>query len=167
MSHTPRGPAGQAKTKPLAPPEKAKQGSALLRRHRWLKRLLHDKGALIGGVAVLFMVVTALLAPVLTPHDPMWMEPLNRLKAPSAQHLFGTDSSGRDIFSMVIYGSRISLVVGISVMGISSLAGVIMGLLSGYYRVLDNLIMRFNDGLMAIPSILLAIFLPKTVCISL
>jgi len=128
-----------------------------LSRHRWLKRLLHDKGAVFGGSVMLFLVVVAFAAPLLTPADPMWMDPLNRLRPPSRAHPFGTDSSGRDIFSMVIYGARISLIVGLSVMIFSSLAGVVIGLLSGFFKTLDNIIMRINDGMMAFPSILLAI----------
>jgi len=129
----------------------------LLSRHRWLKRLLRDKGAVIGGAVLLFLIVVAVAAPCLTPADPMWMDPLNRLRPPSRVHPFGTDGSGRDIFSMVMYGARISLVVGLSVMAFSSLAGVVIGLLSGFFRALDNVIMRINDGMMAFPSILLAI----------
>jgi peptide/nickel transport system permease protein len=128
-------------------------------KYRWLKRLAHDKGALIGGVVVLCMVIMAIAAPLLTIVDPMRLDPLNRLKPPSALHPFGTDNSGRDIFSMVIYGARLSLLVGLSVMILSSLLGVVMGLLSGFYKFLDNIIMRVNDGMMAFPSILLAIAL--------
>ena len=131
----------------------------LQRKHRWLKSLLRDKGVRIGGSVVLFMILMAFSAPFITPRDPMLMEPLNRLKAPGEFHLFGTDSSGRDIFSMVIFGARISLRVGLSVMLFSGCAGVLLGLLSGYYRFLDNIIMRINDGLMAFPTILLAIAL--------
>jgi peptide/nickel transport system permease protein len=119
--------------------------------------MLRDKGVLGGGAIMLLLVALALTAPLLTPMDPMRMDPLNRLKPPSSVHLFGTDSSGRDVFSMVIYGTRISLAVGLSVMLFSSLVGVTVGLLSGYFRTLDNLIMRVNDGVMAFPSILLAI----------
>lgn len=142
-----------------AQPEKAavEARAPFLSRHRWLKRLLHDKGAVLGGAVMLLLVVLAVAAPLLTPIDPMWMDPLNRLQPPSRAHPFGTDGSGRDIFSMVIYGARISLVVGLSVMVLSSLAGVVMGLLSGYFKTLDNVIMRINDGMMAFPSILLAI----------
>jgi peptide/nickel transport system permease protein len=135
----------------------AEARATFLSRHRWLKRLLHDKGAVFGGVVMLFLVVVAVAAPLLTPIDPMWMDPLNRLRPPSRAHLFGTDGSGRDIFSMVIHGARISLIVGLSVMAFSSLAGVIIGLLSGFFKTLDNVIMRINDGMMAFPSILLAI----------
>ena len=135
----------------------AEAHTPFLSRHRWLKRLSHDKGAVLGGAVMLLLVVVAIAAPLLTPIDPMWMDPLNRLQPPSRVHPFGTDSSGRDVFSMVIYGARISLAVGLSVMLFSSLVGVVVGLLSGYFRTLDNLIMRINDGVMAFPSILLAI----------
>lgn len=130
-----------------------------MQHYRWLTHLRRDKGVLFGGGVVLGMVVLALAAPLLAPFDPMRLDPLNRLKPPSAGHLFGTDNSGRDIFSMVIYGARLSLIVGLSVMGLSAVFGVIMGLLSGYYKFLDNIIMRINDGMMAFPSILLAIAL--------
>lgn len=140
-------------------PAEEKQYSRWLVKYRWLRRLRRDKGFWVGGMIILVMTALAFLSPLLTPHDPMWMDPLNRLKAPSSEHLFGTDSSGRDVFSMVIYGSRISLIVGILVMAFSSIAGVIMGLFSGYFKVIDNLIMRINDGMMAFPSILLAVAL--------
>jgi peptide/nickel transport system permease protein len=133
--------------------------SRLLKKYRWLKSLQRSKGVWIGGIIVLFMVFIAIFASVLTPLDPIRLNPMDRLKPPMEGHLFGTDSMGRDIFSMVIYGSRISLGVGISVMLFTSLAGIVMGLISGYYRVLDNIIMRVNDGMMAIPSIILAIAL--------
>lgn len=132
---------------------------SLLDRHRWLRRLLRDKGFWIGGLIVLLMIGVALLAPLLTPYDPMWMIPMDRLKGPSWTHYFGTDSSGRDVFSMVIYGARISLIVGLSVMVLSSAAGIVMGLAAGYSKVLDGVVMRVSDGMMAFPSIVLAIAL--------
>ena len=131
----------------------------LLRKHRWLRPLLRDKGFWLGGSTVFGITLVALCAPLLTPHDPTWMEPMNRLKAPSWEHPFGTDNSGRDVFSMVIFGSRISLIVGAAVMLLSSVAGIGLGLAAGHSRTLDNLIMRLNDGLMAFPAIVLAIAL--------
>ncbi|MBW1699220.1 MAG: ABC transporter permease [Deltaproteobacteria bacterium] len=133
--------------------------SLLVKKHRWLKSLYRNKGVWIGGVIVLFMVFIAIFAPVLTPLDPMRLNPMNRLKPPMGEHLFGTDGMGRDVFSMVIYGARISLGVGILVMMFTCLVGIVMGLISGYYKVLDNIIMRINDGMMAVPSIILAIAL--------
>lgn len=131
----------------------------LFKKYRWLKSLYRNKGVWIGGIIVLFMLFTAVFAPFLTPLDPMRLNPMNRLQPPMKAHLFGTDSMGRDIFSMVIYGSRISLQVGMLVMVITSFIGIIMGLMSGYYKILDNIIMRINDGMMAVPSIILAIAL--------
>ena len=131
----------------------------LVQKYRWLKSLYRNKGVWIGGIIVLFMIFMAVFAPLLTPLDPMRLHPMNRLKPPMEGHLFGTDSMGRDVFSMVIYGSRISLGVGILVMVVTSLAGIAMGLISGYYKFLDNIIMRVNDGMMAVPSIILAIAL--------
>jgi peptide/nickel transport system permease protein len=131
----------------------------LFKKYRWLKSLYRNKGIWIGGIIVLFMVFMAVFAPLLTPLNPMRLNPMNRLQPPMEGHLFGTDSMGRDVFSMVIYGSRISLQVGMLVMLITSLVGIIMGLVSGYYKILDNMIMRINDGMMAVPSIILAIAL--------
>ena len=131
----------------------------LFHKYRWIKSLYRNKGAWIGGVIVLFMLFMAVFAPLLTPYDPMRLDPMNRLKPPMAGHLFGTDSMGRDIFSMVIYGARISLQVGMFVMVTTSLIGIMMGLISGYYKLFDNIIMRINDGMMAVPSIILAIAL--------
>jgi len=156
-THHSEDPGVQSTVKGQAEKTAAEERAPFLSRHRWLKRLLHDKGAVLGGAAMLLLVVLAIAAPLLTPMDPMRMDPLNRLQRPSSVHPFGTDSSGRDVFSMVIYGARISLVVGLLVMAVSSLAGVVMGLLSGYFRTLDNLIMRISDGMMAFPSILLAV----------
>jgi peptide/nickel transport system permease protein len=131
----------------------------LFKKYRWLKSLYRNKGVWIGGIIVLLVLIMAVFAPLLTPLDPMRLDPMNRIKPPMQGHLFGTDSSGRDVFSMVIYGSRISLEVGMSVMVFTGLAGILMGLISGYYKILDNIIMRLNDGMMAVPSIILAIAL--------
>jgi len=131
----------------------------LFKKYRWLKSLYRNKGVWIGGIIVLFVLIMAVFAPLLTPLDPMRLDPMNRVKPPMQGHLFGTDSMGRDVFSMVIYGSRISLGVGMSVMVFTGLAGILMGLISGYYKILDNIIMRLNDGMMAVPSIILAIAL--------
>lgn len=112
------------------------------------------------GVGLLAVVIfCAVFAPYLGTTDPTAIDPVNRLKAPSMEHWFGTDTVGRDLFSRVIYGSRVSLVVGISVAVLSSLIGLAIGLLSGAVRQLDGVIMRVIDALMSIPPILLAIAL--------
>ncbi|MBL8833691.1 MAG: ABC transporter permease [Rhodospirillales bacterium] len=109
-----------------------------------------------GSIILLFMTVVALAAPLIA-GDPRLMNPVNRLKPPSAQFWFGTDGLGRDIFSRCVYGARISLIVGVSVASASVLIGLAIGLAAGYLRWLDNYVMRVMDGLMAIPAILLAI----------
>lgn len=91
--------------------------------------------------------------------DPQSMKPITRLRPPSAEHWFGTDQYGRDIYSRTLYGGRISLVVGSAVAVISLVIGTAIGLVSGYYRRLDAVVMRIMDGLMAIPAILLALAL--------
>jgi peptide/nickel transport system permease protein len=112
------------------------------------------------GIAVLFtLVLVAVLAPWLGQYSPTDINPLARMKPPSEQHFFGTDALGRDVFSRVVWGSRISLIVGIAVPVISVVLGVVIGMLAGYFRKVDMLVMRIMDGLMAIPNILLAIAL--------
>ena len=121
-------------------------------------KFLENKLAVIGAVLISAMVILAILAPVIC-QDPLAVSPANRLKAPSGVHIFGTDSYGRDLFSRVLYGARISMVAGFSVVIIAVLAGVTLGLLAGYYKKTDAVIMRVCDSLKAIPSVLLAIAL--------
>ncbi|MCM3082049.1 ABC transporter permease [Brevibacillus invocatus] len=136
-------------TKPAFPPLKPK--SILFR------RFISNRLAVIGAVCLFIIVFICVLAPLLTSHDPLEITVQDRLQPPSAEHWFGTDDFGRDLFSRVIYGSRVSMTVGTSVVIITSILGLIAGLYSAYYRRLDNFIMRINDGLMAFPAILLAI----------
>ncbi|QHI99657.1 ABC transporter permease subunit [Xylophilus rhododendri] len=114
---------------------------------------------LLGATLLLLIVLLAVFAPWLGTVDPTAIAPSQRIRAPSAAHWFGTDMLGRDIYSRVLYGARVSLTVGFSVAALSTVLGLFIGVLSGYSRWADNLIMRINDGLMAIPSILLAISL--------
>jgi peptide/nickel transport system permease protein len=100
----------------------------------------------------------ALFAPWLA-GDPLQFEPTNRLKRPSEQFWFGTDQLGRDVYSRVIYGSRISLIIGFSVAVLATVVGLIVGVLCGFYKRVDTVLMRLMDGMMAIPAILLAIAL--------
>lgn len=112
------------------------------------------------GIAVLVMLTCiAVLAPWLSSFDPSDLDPLARMKPPSAEHLFGTDALGRDLFSRVIWGARVSLIVGLTVAIISVALGVIIGMVAGYFSLVDRIVMRLMDGLMAIPNILLAIAL--------
>ena len=131
----------------------------LMKEHRQLRirKFCKNRMAVIGMIITLFMTVLALFAPLIATHDPWEMVVIERLKAPSAQHLFGTDTFGRDLFSRVAYGARLSMGVGLSVGVLTMVAGMIIGLYACYYKALDNILMRICDGLKAIPSILLAI----------
>jgi len=113
----------------------------------------------LAGVFLLAFLAMAVFAPYIAPHDPLAMETSARLKPPSEIYPLGTDAFGRDIYSRVIFGSRVSLLVGFSVALLASGAGLLIGLVSGYIRVLDGLIMRIMDGMMSIPPILLAVAL--------
>lgn len=126
-------------------------------RRRMLRSLARNPSAVTGAVIVVLMLLVAFLAPYLAPYNPNQMDIANRLKAPSAAHLLGSDDFGRDILSRMIYGTQLSLTVGVAVVLLATLAGTVLGLLAGYFRRLDNLLMRVMDGLMAFPAILLAI----------
>jgi peptide/nickel transport system permease protein len=115
--------------------------------------------AAIGAVLLLIMLIAAVVAPYVWTIDPSQIATTKRTRAPSAQNWFGTDQLGRDIYSRVIYGARISLLVGFSVALIASVTGLIVGLISGYVRRTDGVIMRIMDGIMSIPPVLLAIAL--------
>jgi peptide/nickel transport system permease protein len=112
-----------------------------------------------GGVLVAIMIGIAVFAPWLGTVDPTARAPAKRLRPPSDTYWFGTDMLGRDIYSRVMYGSRISLIVGFSVAFVASAAGTLVGVISGFVRSLDFIIMRVMDGLMSIPPLLLAIAL--------
>src|SRR5690242_1123008 len=111
----------------------------------------------LGATLLALLALTSLLAPWIAPYDPIDLDVVQRLKPPSAEHWFGTDAFGRDILSRTLWGGRISLLVGLAVAALSTAVGVVVGLLAGYYRMLDAIVMRIMDGLMAIPGILLAI----------
>jgi peptide/nickel transport system permease protein len=113
----------------------------------------------IGGALLLCLVLIAIFAPYLGTVDPTAIAPAKRTRAPSADFWFGTDLLGRDIYSRVLYGSRVSLTVGLSVALLASLAGLAIGLVSGFVRWADSILMRIIDGLMSIPPILLAVAL--------
>jgi len=98
-------------------------------------------------------------APWLSPHDPLLLAPAQRLKPASAQFLLGTDGYGRDVLSRILYGGRISLLIGLGAAIVSIGIGLVIGLVSGFFKWIDAIMMRVMDGLMAIPSILLAIAL--------
>lgn len=112
----------------------------------------------IGGAILLILIVLAAIAPWIT-GDPLKLTPSQRLRPPSERWWFGTDQYGRDVYSRTIYGARVSLVVGLAVAAFASVIGLTLGLLCGYFRKVDAIVMRVMDGIMSIPSILLAIAL--------
>jgi len=139
--------------KEILKPKKKKKGMGKVI-FRFLKQ---NPLALFGAVVILISILASLLVPILPFQDPLHQNLPNRLKPPSAEHLFGTDNDGRDVLSRVIWGGRISLLVGIFSVAIGSLIGVTMGVISGYFgRVVDTVIMRFTDILLSFPALLLA-----------
>ena len=128
-------------------------------RHWLAGTLRRHPTAIAGGVVLLLMVAIAILAPWLGTTDPLAVIPTRRLKPMSGQFWFGTDMLGRDVYSRVIYGSRVSLTVGLAVAVIATTVGVAIGLVTGFLRGVDAIVMRVMDGLMSIPPVLLAIAL--------
>ncbi|MET0851925.1 MAG: ABC transporter permease [Candidatus Rokuibacteriota bacterium] len=128
---------------------------------KWLgvRVFLRRKTAVVGVVLVILNVLVALAAPAIARWDPQALDVKSRLSPPSATHWFGTDDVGRDAWSRVIYGARLSMLVGSSVVLLSFVGGLFFGLLGGFYTALDNVLMRVMDGLMAFPGIILAIAL--------
>lgn len=124
-----------------------------------VKRFMRSSSGKIGLVMAVLLVLLALLAPVLKPYDPTTdRDFINRLKPPSTERLFGTDNLGRDVFTRVIHGSRISLQVGLIAVALSLVVGTLLGLIAGYFRgYLEMLIGWITDILLAFPSTLLAI----------
>jgi peptide/nickel transport system permease protein len=136
-----------------------------------VRQLAHNRSVMLGGTIIALIVAVAILAPVLGTTDPARVEPVLRNRRPGAVATvrnddgsqttrtlwMGTDSLGRDVHSRVIYGARVSLLIGVSVALISTIVGLVIGVLAGYLRWLDGVVMRVMDGLMAIPAILLAI----------
>ncbi|MDX1416699.1 MAG: ABC transporter permease [Candidatus Promineifilaceae bacterium] len=127
-------------------------------RTTWQRLLRHPVGR-IGLIIVIILVIMALFGPYLSPYDPNTMDFTNRFSPPTLEHYFGTDDFGRDTFSRILYGARISLMVGVIAVGIAGTTGTFLGMVSGYTsrRWLDETIMRGMDILFAFPAILLAI----------
>jgi peptide/nickel transport system permease protein len=124
-----------------------------------LRLLMRRRIVVVGMALVAAAFLVALLAPLLTRHNPMELEIAARLRAPSRVNLFGTDSFGRDVFSRVVYGARLSILVGAMSVSVAAVGGGLIGLLAGYYPRLDGILMRVMDGIMAFPNIVLAIAL--------
>ena len=129
------------------------------RRGRILTFIRRNPTIVVGGVLLGAMIFIAIFAPWLGTTDPTAIAPAKRIRDPSSLYWFGTDMLGRDVYSRVLYGARISLGVGFSVALVASVVGTMIGAIAGFVRPLDSLIMRMMDGLMSIPPILLAIAL--------
>src|SRR5882757_8751822 len=126
---------------------------------RLLRFLRRNPEIAWGGVLLLVVTLLSIAAPLLGTVDPRAISTANRLKPPSAEHWFGTDMLGRDLYSRVLYGGRISLSIGVSAAALSAFFGTALGLLSAFGAFMDAAIMRIMDGIMSIPAILLAIAL--------
>ncbi|TCR87754.1 ABC transporter permease [Rhizobium sp. BK376] len=124
-----------------------------------LRRLFGNRAILFGAVILLIVLLAAIFAPWIAPYAPNKLSIVNKLKPPSMPHLFGTDEFGRDIFSRAIFAGRVSLLVSLGVVIISSVLGVILGVAAGFFRSLDAPISRLLDAMMSFPDILLAIAL--------
>jgi peptide/nickel transport system permease protein len=124
-----------------------------------LRRLFGNRAIMLVSIILLIVVLAAILAPWVAPYAPNKLSIVNKLHGPSLKHLFGTDEFGRDIFSRAIYAGRISLLVSLGVVVISTVLGVILGVTAGYFRKLDTPISRLLDAMMSFPDILLAIAL--------
>lgn len=145
----------------VAPPEQSggMRLSAMAQspRFQWLWLMMKNKAAVVSAIILIGFAIMGLLAPLIAPFDPNFVNPADRLDGPSSAHWFGTDDLGRDIFSRVVYGSRVSMMVSVAVMIGATTIGSVLGLITGFYPRVDVLLMRVMDGLEAFPSILLAI----------
>ena len=149
VASTPQSVAEAAPLPDVLPPVKPRRG--------FLGFLRRNPTVAAGGGLLLLMLLVAAFAPLLWTADPTALAPARRTREPSALYWFGTDMLGRDVYSRVLYGARVSLLVGFSVAILSSATGLAIGLVSGFVRWADGIIMRIMDGLMSIPPILLAI----------
>ena len=122
-----------------------------------LRRLLHHRLFMTGFVVFVFVLAVAVLAPWITSADPDRLAMHYRFLSPSPEHLFGTDNFGRSLYSRVVWGARLSMIIGVSVVAINAVLGTAIGAAAGYFRRIDNVVMRINDALMAFPAVLLAI----------
>jgi peptide/nickel transport system permease protein len=128
-------------------------------RRGWREVLRRHPTVVAGSIILLAMAAMAVFAPWLGTVDPQTVSPIRRLRFPQAAYWFGTDMLGRDVYSRTVYGARISLAVGLSVAVLSTVVGLALGLITGFNRIVDAILMRVMDGLMSIPPVLLAIAL--------
>lgn len=124
----------------------------------FFRKLAKNKAAIAGAIVVLIFVFLALFAKYIAPYDPVYIDMSKKLQGPSSEHWFGTDDKGRDIFSRIVFGARVSLKVGFLSTFLGAIVGVLLGIIAGYYgRWIDSFIMRVCDVLLAFPGILLAL----------
>lgn len=136
----------------------AEELKALSARQKLLKRMLQNRKAVFGAVVLTIIIISAIFAPLLTKFNPNEQDLDNRLLAPSWRNLLGTDNFGRDVFTRILYGGRISLQIGLISVGIGVVFGCLIGLVGGFYGgVIDGILMRFVDILLALPGFLLAL----------
>jgi peptide/nickel transport system permease protein len=126
-------------------------------KYYWIRLVYQNKAAVASFIVLIIFAIMGIFAPLIAPFDPNFVNPADRLDGPSSAHWFGTDDLGRDIFSRVIYGSRVSMIVSVAVMIGATTIGGLLGLVTGFYHRIDTFLMRVMDGLEAFPSILLAI----------
>jgi peptide/nickel transport system permease protein len=143
-------------TLPLHEAPLAGDAPAVPKRWRWLRK---HPTLVLGALLLIAMALLSIAAPWIATHHPQDIDPLARMQPASAEHWFGTDALGRDVFSRAVWGGRVSMVVGLTVACLATVFGVLLGLVAGFVRWTDPFIMRVMDGLMAIPGILLAIAL--------
>jgi peptide/nickel transport system permease protein len=140
-------------------PDIALPAPAVPREHRVRRYVRRHPTIIIGGALLLAMIAMAVFAPYLGTSDPQALSPIKRLRWPSELYWFGTDMLGRDVYSRTVYGARVSLIVGISVALFSTGLGLAIGVIAGFTRWVDAIVMRIMDGLMSIPEVLIAIAL--------
>jgi peptide/nickel transport system permease protein len=130
----------------------------MTQRQRMWSAFIRNRTALVGGLLALLIVLIAIFAPWISPFDPLEQDPYYRLMASSSKHWLGTDDFGRDVFSRIIWGSRVSLLIGISSVLLGMLVGITMGMVAGYFRgKVESVLMRIVDILMCFPDLILAI----------
>ena len=143
-------------TLPLREAPSADGAPVAPKRWRWARK---HPTLILGALLLIAVAALSIAAPWIATHDPQDIDPLARMQTASAEHWFGTDALGRDVFSRAVWGGRVSMVVGLSVALLATVLGVLLGLVAGFVRWADTVVMRVMDGLMAIPGILLAIAL--------
>jgi peptide/nickel transport system permease protein len=136
---------------------------ATARQQSFLRRLFGSRPVAISAAILIVIVLVSVFAGVVTGSEPFRIRPRMRLHAPNAMFWFGSDALGRDVFSLVLFGGRLSLLVGFFVALVSAVFGTLLGLIAGYFRIIDGVVMRVMDGIMAIPGVLFAVALVSLV----